>query len=1123
MTAPATIPVLAAPLLDPGAGRVDLELPGYFGLNVAQIIAVTLPDATERDLDHMRVTLVTPQGMAVIERHAWSVVRPKPGVRVVIRVVPGKQILKSILMVVVSIAAIALGQLWAPALAGTWGLGASAWAGIIGAGITVVGSLLVNALIPPAKPRTRDTNRAETFTISGWQNAFNPDGVIPDPAGKLRYAPPFAARSYSEIVGDVQYIRAVFCVGYGGTHGLKIESLRIGETAIEEYDEVEIETREGLSTDTPLTLYPRQVVEESVGAELVRPLPRDDAGNVIAGASIETPVVRTTGADASGCSVIIGFPSGLGTVDDAGNTRSMTVSIRIRQRRRLTATTTTDWAEVVTLNLSAAKLEGIYRQYSWNFAERGRYEIELTRLTDEQTSTRTQARSSWLAIQTLRPEYPLAFPWPLALVAVRVKATYQLNGTLDNLNALTSRRCLDWDAETETWVARETRNPASIYRYTLQSRSNPRPVTDAEIDLATFADWHAFCVLHDLKYDAPHDDDRTLRERLTDIAVAGRASPRHDGKRWSVVIDRPQELVVDHINPRNSWDFKWSRTYFVPPHGFRVKFLDATNDYKQAERLIPWPGHSGPITLTEQLELPGKTDPDEIWIEARRRMYEALYRPDTFSCMQDGPARVATRGDLVAASYDVLERTQVAARVVAVSGDRLVVLDDLVTMVDGRNYGIRFRVFADEDDTIGESVLRPVLAIVGEQRSVLLEGTGALPIEGDIVHFGELLTESVPLVVTRVEAGEEMSSALRLVEAAPIIDELTDEEVPPAWSGRAGSEVGDNTGQPPAPKITSIKTGFAGTGVAGRISVLVAPGSGSIESQTFELQHRLNGATVWTTVTFPAVDGGRDLDVYATGDPVQLRCRGVSPAGIPGSYTTVVMITVGGNDQPAPTDLDDAMISIAPLLGGAVVMFSSTDDPNTVSVQIYRSMSSTLDRSTDAAGAPIAVVPSQSYSQPVGDGTRESIITAGSFSSGAAWTHGYDWDVVDGVATHTPGDAGEILQTLSLTAGKAYRVQFTVSGRTAGAVVPALVGGTSVPGVARSTNGQFSDRLVAVAGNAAFSLAADEDFDGSIDDVVVFVETATCLEIGTHHFWLEPLNSDGLAGPLSGPFNVNIR
>ena len=71
------------------------------------------------------------------------------------------------------------------------------------------------------------------------------------------------------------------------------------------------------------------------------------------------------------------------------------------------------------------------------------------------------------------------------------------------------------------------------------------------------------------------------------------------------------------------------------------------------------PGLVGAPQLTEELVLPGKTDPAEIWREGRRRFYEALHRPDTFTCVMEGAARVATRGDLVMASWDVLARTQI--------------------------------------------------------------------------------------------------------------------------------------------------------------------------------------------------------------------------------------------------------------------------------------------------------------------------------------------------------------------------------------------------------------------------------------------------------------------------------
>ncbi len=1112
------VPVLAAPLVDPAMGRIDLELP--HGLNVAEIVQAALPRATARDIAQLRVMLVSKSGAVVIPADRWHRVRPRPGVHVVIRLIPGKNVLKSLLQIVVSIVAVALGQLWAPALAGALGISTGIAAGLIGLGVNVLGSLLINALVPPAKPKEPgSTERQEVYTISGWRNRLDPNGVVPDIMGKVRYAPPFAAMSYTEIVGDIQYIRAVFCFGYGGPYGLALSEFRIGDTNVSEYDEIDMEIREGLESDEPLTLYPTQRIEESIGAELVRPLPRNDAGTVISGASKETPVIRTTGSDASGASVIVGFPAGLGSVNDNGDPVNLTVAIRIRQRRA----NTEEWSVVTTLNITAAKFEGFYRQHTWSFAERGRYEIEVTRMTDEHTSTRTQSRSSWLSLQTLRPEYPLNFDKPLALVAVRVKATYQLNGALDSLNAIASKRFLDWDAATQTWVARETSNPASWYRYALQSPANPRPASDEGIDLAALQEWHQYCTLKGLQYDRALDEDKLFRESLAEIAAAGRALPRHDGVRWTIIVDRPKELVVDHINPRNSWQFKATRNYFDPPHGFRCQFLDATNDYKPAERLVPWPGHSGPITLTEALELPGKTDPAEIWREARRRMYEALYRLDTYTVVQDGPARVATRGDLVMGSFDVLERTQVAARVRSVSGG-LVELDEAVTMVDGRTYAIRFRVFEDDEDTIGQSVVRPVHTIVGEQMTVVLQGDEeARPLVGDIVHFGQSLTESYPLLVTRVEAGQNFSSYFRLVDAAPIIDELTDEEVPPAWSGRVGDEVGDATGQPPAPVFMSIRTGLSGTGVEGGLIVLVAPGSGSIVSTMYRIQHRLAGASVWNTVEVPAADGGATIAGYATGNPVQVRAAAISETGVLGSYTTVVSLTIGNDDAPIPGALDSATVSVVPLLGGSTILFSTTDNAATKQIQLYRSMSTALNRATDAVGAPLAVLPSRSYTVPDGDPTRVNLLSNGGFDSGTGWTLGTGWSIAGGLASHAAGTASDLTQPLAATAGKTYRVAATLSAVTGGSITPALTGGTTVSGAARTANGAFSDKLTAVAGNSVFGFSAGAAFAGSVDNAVVFLETETCLPAGVHYYWLEPQNADGVAGPVAGPFAVTIR
>jgi hypothetical protein len=656
----------------------------------------------------------------------------------------------------------------------------------------------------------------------------------------------------------------------------------------------------------------------------------------------------------------------------------------------------------------------------------------------------------------------------------------------------------------------------------LQSWANPKAVSDSGIDLQALQDWHVYCTAKGLKYDRVLDEDLTQFEVLTEIAAAGRATPRHDGRKWSVVVDRPQSLVVDHINPRNSRQLRVTRGYFSPPDGFRVSFLDATNDYKPAERLVPWPGYSGEIKLTEALELPGKTDPAEIWREARRRMHEALYRPDTYTLIQDGTARVATRGDLVMSSFDVLERRQRAARVKAVSG-RLVQLDEVVTMEAGVDYAIRFRVFANPEDVIGTSVVRRINTEPGNHRVLVLSEDGTMPAVDMVVHFGPVVAESMPLVVIGVEAGQDGSSVYRLVDAAPIIDELTDDEVAPPWTGRVGDEVGDATTLPPAPRITSIRTGLYGAGITGALQVQLAPGSGAIVTAKYRLEHRLVGATDWTWFEFPASDGGSRITGYNTNDAVQVRAAAVSPAGIRGDYTAVVTVSIGNDDAPLPHAIDPATVTVGALLGGATIMFATDDDAAVRRVQLYRSDTASLDRANDAVGTPIDVLPSRGYSIQDGDTTRENLLINGGFDSGSSWTAGAGWTIGSGVASHAAGSASNLAQTLALTAGRYYRVAFTLSAVTAGNVTARLAGGTNQDGTPKTANGNVSDRIQAIAGNNAFAFSASSTFVGSVDAAVVFAETETCLSAGTHYYWLETLNADGVAGPVAGPFPVTIR
>lgn len=1100
------IPVLAAPALDPGAARIEISLPE--GLTLSEIVSTALPSANTADLDRMRVSLVTSRGASIVPRSRWHRIRPKTGVQVVIRIVPGKNALKAILSIVVSIAALVFAPYLGGLLAGTLGLSAATWTVLAAVGINLLGNLLINALIPPVEPE----KERQSFSITGWRNRLDPDGAIPVLLGRIRYAPPFASRSWTEIAGDTQYVHALFTFGEGP---LSLSDFRIGETSIAEYDEIDLEVRQGYVGDDPVSLYPNQIIEDQIGVELTRLLRRDDAGEVIKGEGagiIEAPVVRTTGPDASSASILLGFPGGLVRFNDDGEKRTHTVSVLVEQRQ----IGAEEWAEVTTLALSAKKAEPFFRQHTWTFPERARWQIRLTLLTDEVEDTRVQQRVSWAALQTIRPEYPLNYHRPLALVAVRVKATYQLSGALDNFSAIGSRICLDWDHETETWVQRPTSNPASMFRFVLQCQANPKPVADEAIDLELLADWHDFCRLKGLHYNRVLDQaGATLRDALTEIAAAGRAAPRHDGVKWGVVIDRPAELVVDHVSPRNSWSFSMRRAYAEKPHAWIAKFQDQGNDFKPAERVIRRPGYSGDITLTEPLEMPGLTDPAIVWREGYRRFLEAEHRPDVFEVTQEGAVRVATRGDLVVLSHDVLSSTQWAGRVRAVVG-QLIQLDERVTMEADRSYAIRFRVFG-EGDTIGTSVVRPVVTTAGETDLLQFAGSGALPAPGDLVLFGLAGSESFPALVSRTETTEDQCSVLRAVAAAPEIDALTDAVEVPAWSSRVGVEIDANLLAPPTPRFTSVTSRL--NGGSWEVAFLLEPGSGSIITTQYRIGYRLGSLGSFTEIDIPAANSGGAVGSFSVDAVVEIRAQALSAAGTLSPVTPTIALVIGSGEAAIPEPLDPETITVTTLLGGAFIQVATGSDQAIAKLQVYRSTSAVLDRDTDAVGAPYVVDPLQSYSLALGDTTRTNLLANTDFGD---WTVDAGWEIADGIATHTPGTVDEIAKAITAETGKWYRVGITVAGRTAGHVTPRFTGGSTRVGSAITTDGDHSDRIQAVTGNDHFGFLSNTDFDGSIDDVVLYLETAACLAQGIHYVWIEPQNADGVPGPVSGPFTLTI-
>lgn len=118
--------------------------------------------------------------------------------------------------------------------------------------------------------------------------------------------------------------------------------------------------------------------------------------------------------------------------------------------------------------------------------------------------------------------------------------------------------------------------------------------------------------------------------------------------------------------------------------------------------------------------------------------------------------------------------------------------------------------------------------------------------------------------------------------------------------------------------------------------------------------------------------------------------------------------------------------------------------------------------------------------------TSTELTTNGTFASDASWTKGTGWTISSGTASCDGSQSGnsDLEQAVSGTSGRTYRVQFTLSGVTAGTIIPRVKDGA---GSAESADGTYVQVITASSGSN-IQFRANSAFVGSVDDV-------TCTEV----------------------------
>ena len=734
------VTVLAA--LHPlSSARETLRAPA--GLSLAEIVDLTLKrEPRGRRGRGIRIWI----GADPIPQERWASIRPKVGTVVVVRAVPGAgagSLFRSIAMLAVAVLTAFVAPYLTPIL-GTLGTA------IVTAAITVGAGLLINALFP-VNARAKDTGTV--YSIAGNQNLASPYQPLPVLHGRMRVYPRYGGSAYSEFEGENQVLRLLYVWGYGP---MDVAEMKIGETPIDTFHDCTVETFYGYPTDPTPTIYPTTVVQQDLNIEVKQ---------------VDGWTTRTTSDDVTEWAIDFAAPNGLSATKTSGDVIVLTVAIEIQQ----SVAYANDWQPVETLQLSGKSTKPIRMTVRRPVAP-GTYDLRWRRVTlDTDGNPKLISNTVITAIRSYRSTRPITFSKPLTVTAIRIRATSQLSGIVDNLNAVCTSRVKAFDGQRWAEDVASTR-PADQLIRALQGPANPRPIDDRRIDWPTIQEWRAWCEPRGYAYNKLHTERQSVLDTAQDIASSGRAAIVFRDGMWSVVWDVPDAPVVQHFTPRNSWAFRGKREYRRLPHAYRVKFKNENRGWRDDEIVVYADGYDvTTATLFEELEFPGQTDHALNWRHGRYHDAQVRLRPEEYSLAVDIEHLICTRGDRVRVTHDLPAWGLGSARVIGVDADR-VYLDDVVTMEVGRIYCVRFRL-AD-----GSGAVWRVVTAAGEVSSLTLIAEAgpavARPEVGDLAMFGEVGQETVILRVKGITPGEDMSAELLLVDDAPEIA-AADQGAPP--------------------------------------------------------------------------------------------------------------------------------------------------------------------------------------------------------------------------------------------------------------------------------------------------------------------------------------------------------
>lgn len=663
--------------------------------------------------------------------------------------------------------------------------------------------------IAAGQPKTgSDKDReGETYNLSSSRNSVDLRGPCSSLAGQFKFAPKIAAREYSELIGSDRYLRVILQLSDGPVTDPEIF---IGETPIDEFDSVETELRRGYhglvdagSWDASTGAYPSSATfgdtftvstpglvgsraftagqtitfndlypaTDAAAWDLDQGKPfklyADDVseeGLQVKVTNAGGPEVRTSQPNADQLSIDLLFDAGLYFLHNSppGKMGSSGVGVTVEY----SPTGADDWRPA---NGGYHAIYGRQRTpLFWGLRwetdgsdPNGQYDVRITRNERDFDEQKFFGAFMWVSLRTITQTSPVPIG-SLAMLAMRVRASGQISGSLDEVFTRCQSIANDWDGS--TWAMRPTSNPASLFRSRMQHPLWALKQSDSQINIADIEELADLCTANGWRTDAYFDGDSSLLDRLNDILAPAMSRVTAKDGLWTVITDWYKPEPVQPFTQANTFGYEGEPVHDPVPDAIRGLFWDEDNGYQPDEVTVFNDGFDADSAkLYERMTFVGITSRERVARLIRIALAKRTAQRELHRFNADIEHVVCEQGDRVFFSHDVLSNSIGAGRIEQhVESGGLVtafVLSTDVDMVDGTAYAMLVR----ESDS---SYLVNLLTTSGFSRTVTLEtpiATASAPPVGSLFTIGVRGSEFLDLVIVSKEPGPDQSARIEAI------------------------------------------------------------------------------------------------------------------------------------------------------------------------------------------------------------------------------------------------------------------------------------------------------------------------------------------------------------------------